>query len=188
MIIGTVAICKFPLADLMVENLSKHCDLIVLRFDTINGSEDILAKCKAAAQCEVVSFNSSIVWNRWNWRQEMADFASKYKPDFVLCPDEDEMFADNFELDLNNFKESDKNMMMFDYQMATDDNRSVPKYPGARHMKAYRWRPGISFRPYRGYAMANFKESYHQGFMAQERINHYCFFTPEMQATKVLHK
>jgi hypothetical protein len=66
--------------------------------------------------------------------------------------------------------------------MPTADHAWVPTIPRARHCKAIRWKPGLSFSPYRGYGRPNGQLS---ELRAQSRILHYCFFTPELQAAKV---
>ena len=108
------------------------------------------------------------------------------EPRYVFAIDEDETFDLGFKKDFDNFRESGKNLMMFNYEMRTDDGRSVKKYPGARHCKTFRWAKGINYFPYQGYAKPNLKNP--SVFLAESKIQHWCFYTTEMEQNKELHK
>jgi hypothetical protein len=110
-------------------------------------------------------------------------------PDFVLCPDQDEIFdPDGFDDDFDDFKSSGKDGMMFYFQNPTEDGRDVPEFPTGAHMKAFRWRPGLTYGPdYAGFARVKQYSDSRNHFMASTRIRHYCFYTPEMEAAKVCH-
>ena len=190
---GVMAISDFILAPLMADDLARRCDMVVLRFDAINGSKTVFNKCVAAAsfyRIPVYVVRSKERWNRWNWREQMLRRLDSVKPDYVLAPDSDEKFDQLFDQDFRDFVESGRDIMMFDYVMATMDGRPVPKYPGARHCKAFRWVSGLGYRPYGGYARPTWPGRSCVAFNAQTPIHHYCFYSPEMEQWKLnnLHK
>lgn len=195
LIAGLMAISDFPLATQMLADLASRVDILCIRFDTITGAQAIWHRCLSAIafQDRVYVLRSKKPWNRWNWREDLIRMLDNIKPDFVLFPDSDETFGPDFEDDFLVFQNSGWDMMMFDYEMITEDNRLVRKYPGARHCKAFRWQPGITYIPYTGYARPNFPDGANglrqgRGFHAQSRIQHYCFFTRKMESNKILHK
>jgi len=196
MIAGVMAICNFPLAPVLSRELAKKVDHMSLRFDKVNGDRKIWEECKKDIKeiCPSTHFfESDIKWNRWNWRSELLRSLDHIRPEYVLFIDEDEEYDSNFDEDFKRFRLSEFPMMMFDYRMITDDNRQVMKYPKARHCKAYKWMPGIKYQPYHGYAIPDFpgepKPTYHTNrYRAESRIKHYCFYTREMEESKILHK
>lgn len=118
----------------------------------------------------------------WIWREPLMRSLDDVRPEIVLQPDSDEKFGPGFEADLQSFRESKRDLMIFDYEMPTADGAWVPTCPRARHVKVIRWRPGLSFLPYRGYGKPNGKLSEAK---AESKILHYCFYTPEIQAAKI---
>lgn len=125
-------------------------------------------------------------WRRcsgWIWREPLLRSLDDIRPDYVLQPDSDETFGQGFDADLTAFSASGADLLMFDYDMPTADGMWVPRSPRARHCKVIRWRPELSFSPYRGYGKPNGRGL--REVKAESRILHYCFWTPEIQAAKV---
>lgn len=128
-------------------------------------------------------------WNSWNWRESLLRLLDDKKPDIVIQLDQDEQFQDGIMDEIKQFYKSDKVCMMFDYRMVTDDGREVEKYPSLRHCKVFKWKEGLTFYPYAGLALptqyANtlieMKDKY---WLANTKILHYCFYTPEMEREK----
>jgi hypothetical protein len=118
----------------------------------------------------------------WIWREPLMRALDDVQPAYVLQPDSDEKFAPGFEADFRTFRESGRDLLLFDYDMPTIDGAWVPTVPAARHVKAIRWRSGLAFSPYRGYGRPNGQLSEAK---AASKILHYAFFTPELQAAKV---
>lgn len=184
---GLMAISDFEYAPAMAKDLAHRVELIVLRFDALNGSKKVFKQ--AAAECSDVTrvhvIRSREKWNRWNWREQLIRALDPVKPEYVLAIDSDEKFDDGFDADFQNFVESGDEMMMFDYNMATCDDRRVMKYPGARHCKAFKWAPQVGYRPYRGYARPTFVgRKTASVYNAETPIHHFCFYTPEMERWK----
>jgi hypothetical protein len=118
----------------------------------------------------------------WIWREPLMRSLDDVRPEIVLQPDSDEKFGPGFEADLQSFRESNRDLLLFDYTMPTSDGAWVPTCPRARHVKVIRWRPGLSFTPYRGYGKPNGQLS---EMRAESKILHYCFYTPEIQQVKI---
>lgn len=192
MIVGTVATNGFPMLPQTLMSLDKHCHKIIVRLDpNMTGfQKDQIRECvHAAVNSKAEVFNGVATWNRSRWRDELMAQAGRHKPEVVLNLDHDEVFDEDFDLDLVSFYESKAKMMRFGYSMMTIDNRAVPLYPRGPHFKAYRWAKGINFSPYRGFARANYSTDETPDILiAKSRILHYCFFTRQMEETKVLHK
>lgn len=206
---GLMPIMNFPLSPNMVKDLSQYVNILVLRFDQNNGDEEILKQCIS----EITPYASSLnnlksklcpsyklirdkqKWNRWNWREFLIRALDDIKPDYVLAIDEDEKYGPGFKEDFEEFQKSGLPFMLFDYEMVTEDNRKVKKYPGARHCKAFKWMEGITYTPhYKGYAIPHFPNhiiptpDYHNNrFLAKSKIQHYCFYTKKMEEFKLKH-
>ncbi len=188
MVIGLMAVHTFPLAPLMLHNLSLYCDKVILRFDTFNGNKKILKRCsELVPRTKLQIILSKQKWNRFNWRQELVDEASKYKPELILFPDSDECFHPNVVFDIQRFLVDKKvNIMMFGTDMITDDGRKVKTYPEAKHCKMFKWQEGINYMPYKTHAVPNIKHS--KKMKAQTPILHWCFYTPLLEKTKQFHR
>ena len=189
-VVGLMAIADFPMAPEMVADLAKRCDRVILRFDALNGDKKLFKKCirTAANITHVDTIRSRVKWNRWNWREDMIRACDAIKPDLILAPDSDEKFGEGFDEELKEFYKSTYDIMLFDYQMVTDDGREVRRYPGARHCKAFKWIPNIGYRPYLGYAQPTWPAKDCWVWFAKTPMLHYCFYTRQMEQTKVLHK
>lgn len=209
---GLMPIMNFPLSPKMVYDLSQYVDVLILRFDQNNGDENILSDCwpifpdsniplwNKWRQWDSITHPSKVLrdtqkWNRWNWREFLIRALDDIKPDYVLAIDEDEKYGPGFKEDFEEFQKSGLPFMLFDYEMVTEDNRKVKKYPGSRHCKAFKWMEGISYTPhYKGYAIPNFPDhitprpDYHNNrFIAKSKIQHYCFYTKKMEEFKLKH-
>lgn len=194
-VVGLMAIDDYPLAPEMVYGLSLHCSTVILRLDmsSVEDNTELHENCVKAVVpgTRVHTIRSRKKWNRWNWRQELIDEAAFVRPDYVLFIDSDEAYHPiEFWDDFCSFMESGHELMMFDYEMKTVDGRKVMKYPKARHCKAYKWVPGITYHPYRGYARPTWPTSVCREWPAHTPIYHYCFYTRQMESVKMknLHK
>jgi len=191
---GLMAISDFSMATTMVADLAQYCDTLVLRFDKITGCKQLYKECVASIPPtvkDVIGVRGREKWNRWNWREQLVRALDPVKPDVVLFPDSDERYGEGFAGELSAFMDSQRHMMMFDYEMVVDNpGRKVRKYPGARHCKAFKWIPNIGYRPYKGYARPTWPGKGCMAWLADTKIHHYCFYTPEMEAEKLnnLHK
>lgn len=198
--LGMMAVNNFPLIEKTLPALAKQVDHLVLRFDLNNGDPVVWSKALdlAAASGKLVSsFTSATTWNRWNWREELLEQIYHIAPNIVLFPDEDEILRID-ERVIKAFYQSRCFIAAFDYKMITADGRPVEKYPKCRHVKMFKWMNGITYQnqrfKYRGYAQPSYENlpdhlqpSYPKRvlcLMLKEYVEHYCFFTPEMEEAK----
>jgi len=68
--------------------------------------------------------------------------------------------------------------------MMTDDGRHVEPYPALPHMRAFKWRPGLSFYPYHGRGQAFPYVTEETQMKARNKIRHWCFYTKQMEREK----
>jgi hypothetical protein len=110
------------------------------------------------------------------------------KPEIVLVPDEDEEFGPYLELDIERLRRSKYPQMAFayEYPMPTEDgwNGRDKPYPSKPHVKAYKWRPGLTYHPYKRRArLSNFgKDDY---ILGHSRMRHLCFWNEEIREMKL---
>lgn len=182
MIAGMTTIHNFPLDLYCVLDLVLRVDTLVLWFDVPYtyrraAFEDLLnTHGKHLQHVEIIESKES--WSPNTFREPQLRALDNIKPTYVLQPDTDETFGPGFSEDLDRLHMSGKDMMMFDYNMPTIDNMYVEKQPRARHCKAFKWRKGLTFKPYRGFAMPTGLDT---KYNAISRIQHYCCYTPELQ-------
>lgn len=188
-IAGIVAINRFPLYRMILPELTRHCDKVFFRFDSTNGDPEIARTLPEIVGVEKVGgVLMAEGWRPPDWREECLRMVDEYQPDMVLCPDEDEVFGDTLDDELTAFYVSDKQGMMFRYDpLMTDDGRIIHQalpYPSEPHMKAFKWRSGLSYFPYHGQAKisAYFRPETH--WSAQTRIRHYCAYTEGLEKVK----
>jgi hypothetical protein len=184
MIAGMTTIHAFPLDVRCVLDLLPRVDTLVLWFDKPHVGrrpefEQLISDHGQHLQ-HVVYIESAIPWAPSTFREPQLRALDDLRPTYVLQPDSDETFGPGFAEDFERYRESAQDMMMFAYDMPTADGAWVPTQPKSRHCKAFRWLPGLSFRPYRGFAMPTGLTT---TFQAKSRIQHYCCYTPELQRT-----
>ena len=169
------------------------CDHLVVRIDprftgSAASADEFCHDLYADSGISFDSYISTLEWNRWNWREEMLRRLDDVKPDLVLCPDEDEIFGAGLADDIAAFMDSDKLGMMFAYHapLPTADGAVLfdgKPYPGLPHMKAFKWREGLTYEDYTGFArVTNYVDKgchYH----AKTQIWHYCCWSPEQRET-----
>ena len=202
MIAGMMAIDgRFELWKQCLVSLAGMCDEVVIRLDgpAAEGEEfhnAIYTMC--GHKIHSIGFAKN-AWNRWNWRESMLREVDKLEPEIVLCPDQDEMFKLSFRDgegimdDIEALRASDKQGLMFSYHspMPTCDGApALPPdapyatYPGAPHMKAFKWQPGLSYKDYTGFArVTNYAHPKHH-LAANSKIMHYCCWTEAMRKGK----
>lgn len=187
-IAGVVSLCKFPMFEQTVQQLKDICDGVFIRFDCRNGDPSILQAARDMLGDKLIKTIICDGWPHPMWREECLRMMDEYRPDVVLCPDEDEMFDKDFTEELKAFWHSDKLGMMFNYHpLMTHDNRIVNNnvpYPPTPHMKAFKWREGLSYFPYHGDAVVAQYCNKATHWMAKSRIKHYSCWTKAMEASK----
>jgi len=115
---------------------------------------------------KVVGYEEITIDHEWQvkeWRHNQADFRERLlrkldevKPDLVLFPDEDESYPEPEFLvsDLGRLMRSNKEQLAFRRCNFWDSMETVRKdkwiYYGP-HIKAFKWMPGLTFKPYVGF-------------------------------------
>lgn len=189
-IAGVMALNNFPFYRIALQKLVSVCDYVYVRYDAVNGDPEILQSIKDVCAQKLRKVYVANGWNRPpEWREEMLNLINPEEPpDIVLCPDEDEVFGEELEEELRAFYFSDKDGMMFEYEpLVTDDGRKVNggiPYPPKPHMKAFKWRKGLTYYPYHGQAIVSAYVNPASQWKAKTKIKHYCAFTRGMEAQK----
>jgi hypothetical protein len=189
-VIGVMAVCKFPMWEQAVLAMLTICDEMYFRWDGKSGDPEIPNKLEEICgekfkRCMIVDY-----WSVPQWRQDMLTLVSEsaVDGDIILCPDEDEIFDDGLEHEIMEFIASDKQGMMFEYApLVSDDGRVVKDgkpYPMAPHMKAFKWKQGLSYFPYHGNAVLTQYRDEECQWKAKTKIKHYCCYTKAMEAKK----
>jgi hypothetical protein len=186
-----MAISDFPLWRVAVENIVGRVDDLYVRFDGVQGDPEILRALPGVAGERLRHVD--VVREPWHppqWRQDclmLLDNAD-HKPDVVLCPDQDEVFGEGLESDLKRLMESDRDALMFGYDpLVTVDGREVNAgrpYPPEPHMKAFKWRAGLSYYPWHRSAIVAQYVNPLRHMQARSKIKHYCCYTPGLEALK----
>jgi len=195
---GLVSVSWFPLSAELVSDLAKYVDYLVLWFDLPKekggaGDRKILEECKERLDymgCKYKVIESDVKWSQWKWREVLIRELDKVKPGHVIALDSDEQIDPTFYREFEEFKRSRFSVMLAMPEMITADGREVEKTPTCMHCKAFKWYPGITYKPYQGYALPNMpvrpKPTYRtNSFYAKSKYKHYCYYTPEIEK---LHK
>lgn len=189
---GMMAICTFPLWRKAFDSLVSLCDGVVVRFDAINGDPEILQELlRLQKQPESRILEVQLRREGWScpqWREDCLRMLDDYKPDIVLCPDEDEVFDEGILEELKAFHASDKKGMMFMYHpLESNDGREINKgmpYPPEAHMKAFKWEPLLCYYPYHGAAVLARYHDPKWHWQAKTKIRHYSAYTKAMEHGK----
>ena len=190
---GLIALWRFPMWEQTLTQLLMLCDKVFVRFDERDGDMSIPPKAISLMGDQYGAFFiSDDKWTKAGWREDLLRSIDDYKPDLVLFPDEDEMYGDGITDDLAGFYSSDKAYMMFEYEtpLPTDDGRIVNNgkpYPGLPHMKAFKWKLGLTYHPYPTLArLASYGKD--DAYSASTKMLHYCFYTKEEEDRHIFNK
>ncbi|GAH87875.1 unnamed protein product, partial [marine sediment metagenome] len=188
-LIGVMALNNFPLWRKAFDAMCELVDEVYIRFDGITGDPDILRELYRIAHPKMKEVMiTDTFWNPPEWREEMLRLVNDAKPDIVICPDEDEVFGDGFRDELESFWRSDKLAMMVAYEpLVTANGREVNKaapYPPQPHMKAFKWRPGLSHYPWHTNAIIAPYVNAACHWSAVTRLKHYCCYTAALEKMK----
>lgn len=171
-----------------IRSLARQCDVLHVRLDPDLSGTEMAVVSKDLAEIAGGKLGKLIVgkekWNRWNWREELLRSLDSVHPEVVLCPDMDEEFGPGLKKDIKVLLASDRSAIQFDYEMVTADDVEVPKYPGHSHMKVFKWRPGLSYRDYQGFAAVTNYASRREHLQAKTILRHLCYYSLEMREAR----
>ncbi|MCP4651130.1 MAG: hypothetical protein GY853_13775 [PVC group bacterium] len=181
-----MAIRDFPLWKQCLKSLASHVDELYLRFDMRTGDKNILPEIESCCDGKLKKLiKSDIVWDNHNWKEELLRILDSVHPRVVLFPDEDEEFDSGIEKDIKNFMDSDCKEMIFDFKTIlpkgitkapSEDGRV---YPFTKHVKVFKWRPGLTYIPYKNRGRL-FTYLDNPQYEAKSKITHYHFYTMEL--------
>lgn len=188
MIVGLMALCRFPFYDSCLRELLKLVDKVYLRFDGMVGDIKIYQSIEEICGKKLGDvFVSKSEWNAFIWREELLRMLDSVKPEIVLFPDEDEVFGKGIRDDIRRFRKSDKQQLAFNYEYpapSIDGWKHKKPYPSEPHIKAYKWKEGLTYIPYKKRAsLSNYGKHHYK--MAKSKILHYCFYTPQLRKEKL---
>lgn len=203
-IVGMMAIADCPITIASVIKLSKLVDYLILRYDIVQGNRrdgaggrlySALFRRLDLFNVPVCHFDATTGYKGGKfWREEMLEKAHELEPELVFLFDSDEIMEDEngFWQDVEKFRGSQCDVLMFRNIMATSDGRNVPHAAKAPHCKVFKWMPGISFfRQTQSYVGGGgcgvpcFPKAKYRMQIAETNIMHYSMFTPEMESDKL---
>lgn len=195
MLLGQMSLYRFPYWRMTVKSLARYCDQLHIRIQPHSTQQpithaDVVSAAETLGPGDVHLFSSQMDRSHQSaWREELIRMLDGHAQagDVVLSLDEDEVYGEGIQQDLDNFQESTAAYALFGYRrpMPTIDG-SLDKcphvYPAARHCKMFRWQPGLTFQPYRGYARCTqFADPAVPRYDARSLISHYCFFDESLR-------
>lgn len=196
---GLIWLYDFPLWRTSLLNMLRVCDEVYVWFDGKHGDTEILAGVTADARCFDKIKGVLVSDLEWGTADKLGPFHDEalrmldgVKPDIVALWSQDETYGDVdlYKQDLVDLFHSDKDALMVhcDYPMPVDHGeppfRGRP-YPPCPHMRAYKWKPGLTYIPYQGYCrVTNYADPKHH-MMAKAKYTHWCMFTKEMRDSKL---
>lgn len=157
---------------------------LIVRVDMNYSDDEDIAWIKTNFPHAVIRC-SEIVWNRWNWREELIRSLDDIQPKYVIFLDQDETFDTGFEVEFNEFAASEYDYMMFKFSNPSDKPIEKKVFPAARHMKAFKWKEGLTYNPYQGYAKIN---GLSNPMGTKTKVCHWCYWNDYLRDTKEEHR
>jgi len=129
-------------------------------------------------------------WNQGLQRDNTIRMLDEVKPDIVLFPDSDEIYPNNLMEQLKEFWE-DEEKITFWFRllyMWNDEQhfRNDGLYKRIHHVRAYKWQPNITYKPYAGYACPTtfINLPRETRFNSNAPTKHYGYMTEELRDRK----
>jgi len=202
--IGLMAVADCPVTTASAVKLSRLVDYIVFRYDVVNGNKrngeggkfhSALFRQSNLFDIPVEHFDATTGYSGGTfWREEMLERINHLEPELVFLFDSDEIISDEKQLldDIERFRQSNDDYLMFNYRMASSDGRNIPQTPTAPHCKIFKWMPGISFYQKspdygggKGFGKPHLPKRRCTAMIADTVMDHYSMFTPDMQEDKL---
>lgn len=185
-IIWLLAVCDFELLERCFKNNEKFVDEIYLRFDKENTSQKTIDYLMKFEKVKGHIFREKPGSNNI-WREELLSMPKCNENDIIMTLDIDETISEEVVTDINSFYKSRADHMLIGYNVCpSEDNSNSEIYPTSAHMKFFKWKKGISYLPYYGYAqISQYANKKHRSYATKHKIDHYCMWTKEMKKTKI---
>ena len=166
-IAGITRIADFPFNPVMAIKFAQYVDHLVLAFDGVggyglhNGTNYLDGVTWYEFFKRVMPFPPSLSVDMYvskmgaggcamgdGFLEEMLRRLDGIMPDIVLECEADAMFdyGPAFDQDIEDFLNSDCDMMFMGNVCPSMDGREIPQFPGAAHCRGYRWYPGVYYR------------------------------------------
>lgn len=189
MIVGCIALCKFPMWKQSVECLCKHCDYIVARFDSVVGNRQIAEEFSSVCTLPSELFESRRKWNNWRWREELLRKLDSIRPEMYMVLDDDEVIEGPVKEDIECLRKNKHKQMWFNFRhpMPTEDgwDERGKAYPSKAQVKLYKWAKGQTFKGYQGRCrLSNYSKI--AVVTGKSEILHYCFYNKDIRAMKLM--
>jgi hypothetical protein len=191
-VVAVVMVVDSPVVIRCLSQLHKVCDGIYVLFDMKNGTPGLLRELRHKAKGIFHGKLRRIVehrkgWEIGRWHEPCIRILDDVRPGIVITAGHDEMFeTERFKSEIRHMWEGGLPALMLNYgPLPTDDGRKIPyTYPAATHMKAFKWRKGLTYIPYNGRGQVNPYADPRIQMTGKSKVRHYCMWTKEMQAEK----
>jgi hypothetical protein len=191
MIVGQMSLAGFPMWEMCLYELSKHCDELYLRIDlnkcdskiTIDDYNKI---CNGKVK-KILKIKEP--FHKWHFRQQLIEMLKDIKPNIVISIDEDEKLDNTVDDEIKQFSLSDKKCMMISYNpMPTKTGKVIlngKPYPLYPHCKVLKWQKDLNYNNYHGNALPPMYHNKKYWWISKTKITHYCFYDENWYENKV---
>ncbi len=189
--------------DGLLEDLSKYTDEFYVNLNEPSKKVRDAVVSHPNTERYVVTDNGPKITGKRNWNQGLqrdktirlldnVRLFDDVKPDIVLFPDADETYPKNLKEQLKTFWEDEvKKTFWFRLLYMWGDKKHFRNdgiYRRIHHVRAYKWQPGTTYLPYKGYACPTTyiglpKDTRYHSNMP---IKHYGYMTPESRQKRFL--
>ena len=200
-IAGIMRVCNFVLGPLTATWLASRVDHLVLSFDVLGEGFDQDDQWKSEAWSTLFQtmnlfnnklttdfFPSPYAWPahelKGGWHGELLAHLENTAPDAVIFLGNDEILSDGWEEDLAKLLDGPFNHVWFEAESLSDDGRPVPNHPFCRHVRMYKWHPGITAEGSVGFDLPEGLET-GEYFLGKAKIQNLAFYTREMEKRKM---
>ena len=175
-------------AKLCLDSLCKYTDELYINLNEASPYIDHLCRNHPKLKKLIITDNPK-GWRQGLQREKTIRMLDDVKPDIVLWPDADEVYADNLIEDLKAFWESPYDCLWFNLAYlwnSPDWMRRDGLFKSMHHVRAFKWKPGLTFLPSSGYGAKpnNLGEGQGYLFHASRPIKHYGYMTLEDRLRK----
>jgi len=155
-IVGCVMIHNSPYAKRVLDDLAKYTNNIYVNLnDPSEENRNMVYKYDKVKLVILETTNKLNNWHQASQRGLTIRMLDDIKPDIILFPDDDELYPNCLMELLNDFWESDKKAFYFTMDYCYNDEQSIRKdgiFSRMHHVRAFKWEPGITYKPYPGKA------------------------------------
>jgi hypothetical protein len=192
-LVAVVAVTDSPVAEMCLRTFPSLCDAIYVQFDPFTGTQEFLRHLRRNQQSIFggklrMLRTAKRKWTMGMWHEDLLEMVRGANASMIFTPGQDETYqVKPFRADVQRLVQSPANALMFTYSdMATDDGRVIPfRYPGKPHMKVYKWKSGLSYKPYSGCGQVAKYAHPSVQIRSTTGIKHWCFYTKEMEEKKI---